>query len=163
MKMFWWGRNPNPARRPCGSWQRWWWVEHWPARTGWGTWCRTSSRWCPPCLWVSKTGATGEGRWPSAQRWTVTTNNHSTHVRLGRHFLTLWGGKLAAFTQTKLWIPAESSRSFWMQVSEGYSGVTVCHTCAFKATMVRQIAVRLPSVFVRGIVYLFTSWHKSSK
>lgn len=129
--MFWWGRNPNPAGRPCGSWRRWWWVERWPARTGWGTSFRTSSRWCPPCLWASRRGAAGANRWPPARRWTVTTNNHSTRVRLQRHFPTLWGDKIGRSE-----FPAESSRSFWTQVSEGYSGFAVCHTCAFKATMI---------------------------
>lgn len=30
----WWGQSPSPARRPCGSWLHWLWVERWPAQTG---------------------------------------------------------------------------------------------------------------------------------
>ncbi len=160
-RRFWWGRNPNPARRPCGSWQRWWWVERWPTQRGWGTWCRTSSRWCPRCLWVSRRGAAGADRSPSAQRWTVTTNNHSTRVRLHRRYFLLCERENWQHSDRKKKLTVTLNAGLW-RLLRFYGPPNMCvydyNGAADRCEIAKCVCVKPCS-----IVYLFTSWHKSSK
>lgn len=60
----WWGRSPSPARRLCGSWRRWLWVERWRVQTGWGTLSHTSQCLCLLYRWHSETGAVWEWCFP---------------------------------------------------------------------------------------------------
>ncbi len=157
-RRFWWGRNPNPARRPCGSWQRWWWVERWPTQRGWGTWCRTSSRWCPRCLWVSRRGAAGADRSPSAQRWTVTTNNHThtckTFIDGIFYFVK---GKIGSIQTEKKKLTVTLNAGLW-----GYSAFTDCQHVRYDYNGAAD-RCEIASVFVWNPAALFISSHHGTK